>query len=84
MTSINFIYYSEFIPGIIFGFATLAYLIATPLAGVLSDRVPIWWCMVFGFASMGTGLMLFSVAHTVSFAAICLFLIGTGMGFIGK
>ena len=77
-------FYTQFVAGIIFGCVMLAYLIGTPLAGVFSEMIPPWMCLMIGFSIMGAGLLIFSLSKSVEIVSLSLFLYGFGVGFAGK
>jgi MFS family permease len=68
--------------GLIFGCASLAYLLFTPMAGYMSDVCPKWTCLATGLLVMGLGLGAFLLAGTVWMVCVCLALVGGGMAFI--
>lgn len=68
--------------GIIFGSASLSYLIFTPIAGMVSDMFPKRACLCLGFVAVSLGLCTFSAASSVPSACMSLAFVGGGLGFV--
>ena len=68
--------------GLIFCTATLAYLVFTPTAGMLSDSYPKWACLTVGLASLGFGFCFLFDSTSIAKVCVALFFIGGGMSFI--
>lgn len=69
--------------GLIFGVASLSYLLLTPAAGAASDAFPKWLCLVGGLCVMGAGMCSFLLlAHSVPLICVSLALVGGGMAFV--
>lgn len=68
--------------GIIFGSASLSYLIFTPIAGFVSDTYPKRVCLCIGFIACALGLCTFRAAVGIPQACLSLALIGAGIAFV--
>ena len=69
--------------GVIFGCATLSYLVCTPMAGYISDEQPKWICIAMGLLCIGFGLcMVMSSGVSLGLLCFCLVCIGGGMSFV--
>lgn len=69
--------------GLIFGCATLSYLICTPIAGYVSDEKPKWICISMGLLAIATGLcMIMLSGYSLILLCFCLVAIGGGMSFV--
>jgi DHA1 family solute carrier family 18 vesicular amine transporter 1/2 len=69
--------------GLIFGCATLSYLLLTPFAGLISDRYPKWLALCIGLCSLSSGLFLLLFSFVaLEIVCVSLVLVGIGMAFV--
>ena len=68
--------------GLIFGCATLSYLIFTPFAGMMSDAYPRWMCLLVGLCLLPLGLVSFVWAQSIPLICVSLAITGAGMGWV--
>jgi len=68
--------------GLVIGFTTLGYLIATPVAGAVGDKVAPWLLMAGGLATVGIGMIIMALDKVLWLLALGLSLLGVGIGFV--
>lgn len=73
---------SPFSQSLVWSSSTLAYMVSTPVAGLLADRVPEWSLLFGGLVLMAVGASCVVLVEELWWTIISLLFVGAAMGFI--
>lgn len=62
--------------------STLAYIISTPIAGMLADSIPEWWLLLSGLLMLAVGAAFVVLVPELWVTIVALVFVGGAMGFI--
>lgn len=71
-----------FSQSLVWSASTLAYMVCTPIAGIVADRLPEWSLLFGGLVLMAVGASGVVVVKRLWFTVVALLFVGAAMGFI--
>lgn len=71
-----------FMQSLVWSASTLAYMVSTPLAGILADKCPEWSLLLMGLLLMAVGALTVVSTGELWSTIVALLFVGSAMGFI--